>query len=68
MHVNTKVETVRIGGAAAGVIIYGYTLNEWVAIVTLVYLALQIFILCPKAYKTVKDFIGHIKSNKRHTP
>lgn len=61
MDVNTKVESARIAGGAALVTIWGVTLNEWVAVATLLYLALQIFILCPKALKTIREIIEFIK-------
>jgi hypothetical protein len=56
MDVNTKVETARLGAAGVAVTIYGLTLNEWVAIATLVYLAVQILILAPKAFITVSEW------------
>jgi len=53
MDIDSKVETARLGGAAAMVTVYGITLNEWVAILTLLYLGAQIVILIPKAYGVV---------------
>jgi hypothetical protein len=38
-----------------GVSVWGLTLNEWVAVATLVYFVIQIIILYPKLEKTVKD-------------
>lgn len=55
-HHNTAIETVRIAGAAVGVTIYGITLNEWVAMVTLIYLVIQIVILTPKAFAIVRGW------------
>lgn len=55
-HSNT-IEAARIGGAAVGVTMYGITLNEWVALVTLVYLAIQIIILAPKAYAIIRGWV-----------
>lgn len=43
-----KIAAVKMGVGAGGAVLYSYTLNEWVAIVTLFYLALQIFLLIPK--------------------
>lgn len=40
------------GGAAA----YGLTLNEWVAIFTIMYLILQIGLLLPKYVQIAKDY------------
>lgn len=56
MVVDGKVESVRIGIAAAGVTIWGYTLNEWVAIITIIYLVLQCLILMPKIYCGIRAF------------
>lgn len=55
-HSNT-IEVARIGGAAVGVTMYGITLNEWVALVTLVYLAIQIVILAPKAFAIIRGWV-----------
>lgn len=59
--INEKIETARIAGAGIGLTIYGITLNEWVAIATLVYLAAQILILAPKAFKTLRSFREWLK-------
>jgi len=53
---DNTMEAVRIGGAAIGVTIYGLTLNEWVAAVTLIYLFVQIIILSPKAFGIVRGW------------
>jgi hypothetical protein len=53
---DSKIEAVRISVAAAGLTAYGITLNEWVALATLVYLIIQIFILMPKAAVIVKSW------------
>lgn len=54
-EINEKIESARIAGAGVGLTLYGLTLNEWVAVATLIYLAAQIVILVPKAYRTLKD-------------
>lgn len=56
MDTDSKIEAARIGGAAVGLTAYGITLNEWVALATLVYLIIQIFILMPKAVVIVKSW------------
>lgn len=55
---DSRVEIARAGGAATGIIMYGLTLNEWVAAITLVYLTLQIIILAPKAFKIIRGWLG----------
>ena len=56
MDADSKIEAARIGGAAVGLTAYGITLNEWVALATLVYLIIQIFILMPKATVIVRSW------------
>ncbi len=60
-HVDGKVEALRIGVSASVVTIAGLTLNEWVAICTIVYFVIQILILSPKALKIVRDYVRAIK-------
>lgn len=36
--------------------LYGFTLNEWVAVVSIVYFLAQIFLLMPKLYRAVTNF------------
>lgn len=43
-----KIAIAKMGVGAGGAVLYSYTLNEWVAIVTLFYLLLQIVLLIPK--------------------
>ena len=62
-EINEKIETARLVGAGVGLTVYGITLNEWVAIATLVYLAAQIIILAPKAFKTVRNFKDWVKGD-----
>lgn len=44
--------TIGIGGAVT----YHMTLNEWVAIITILYLILQIGLLTPKYWQMFKDW------------
>jgi hypothetical protein len=55
MEIDGKVESLRISGGAVLVTVWGITLNEWVAIITIFYLALQIIILFPKMISTLKS-------------
>ena len=45
---------VKMGIGAGGAVFYGLTLNEWVALATLVYLALQIGLLMPKYWRLLR--------------
>lgn len=63
-EIDSKVEIARFSGAAAGITVWGVTLNEWVAIATLVYLAIQIFILLPKAIKLVVVWYNNVFNKK----
>jgi len=57
----TKVETVVAGikvvPAVSGSLIYALTLQEWVAIVTIAYVVLQIGLLIPKYYNGIKKLL-----------
>ncbi|WP_088158064.1 hypothetical protein [Achromobacter xylosoxidans] len=47
---------VKMGIGAGGAVFYGLTLNEWVALATLVYLALQIGLLMPKYWRLLRGW------------
>lgn len=49
-----QAAVVKLSGAAAGVTIYGLTLNEWVAICTIIYCVLQIGLLLPKYWALLR--------------
>lgn len=55
MH-DDKAAAIKMGIGAGGALFYGLTLNEWVALATLVYLALQIGLLLPKYWRLVRDW------------
>lgn len=42
--------------AIAGAMIYGLTLHDWVAIATLVYVALQVGLLVPKYWRLLREW------------
>jgi hypothetical protein len=44
-------------GIAVGGTVLGLTWSEWAAIVTIVYVAMQIVVLLPKFYETVKRWV-----------
>ena len=48
MHDDAKAAAVKMGVGAGGAVLTGLTLNEWVALATLVYVVLQIGLLVPK--------------------
>lgn len=56
MH-EDKAAVVKMGIGASGAVFYGLTLNEWVAIATLAYMALQIGLLLPKYWKLVTEWL-----------
>ncbi|TXH13846.1 MAG: hypothetical protein E6R03_10610 [Hyphomicrobiaceae bacterium] len=53
-HIDGKAEALRMTGAAGFGAIYGLTLNEWVAVATLLYMAFQIIVISPKVWRVVK--------------
>lgn len=53
MH-DEKVTAFNASIGVGGMTIYGLTLNDWVAIVTITYLVLQIILLIPKYVREFK--------------
>ena len=51
-----KLAAVKVVPAIAGATIYGLTLQDWVAIVTLIYVALQAGLLLPKYWRLFRDW------------
>lgn len=49
---------LKITPAIGGTLWAGFTLNEWVAIITIIYVLLQIGLLLPKYYKHIKNWLG----------
>lgn len=47
---------IAVGGG--GALLYGLTLNEWVAILTIAYMVLQIGLLLPKYYGMIKKWLS----------
>lgn len=50
-----KLEAIKAAPAAGGFVVYSLTLQEWVAIATLLYILVQIFILLHKHYHWIKN-------------
>lgn len=57
MQIDQKVEVARAGVGAALVTVWGVTLNEWAAIIAILYGIIQIYILLPKAIHATKQHI-----------
>lgn len=49
-NVDEKAAAVKMAVGGGGALFYGITLNEWVAILTILYMILQIGLLLPKYY------------------
>lgn len=60
MH-EDQAAMVKMGIGAGGAVFYGLTLNEWVAVATLLYLAMQIGLLVPKYWRLL---LGWWKGSK----
>ena len=58
MEIDTKTEALRIGGGGALITIWGLTLNEWVASLTIIYMIIQIILLAPKAIELIRRALG----------
>lgn len=68
-HVNENMAAAKIAGGTALVGIYGMTLNEWVALLTILYMIAQIGLLVPKYYALVSNVITRYRErrkNERH--
>ena len=51
-----KIAAAKISVAAGGAAASALTLNEWVAIITILYLVLQIGLLMPKYVQMIRDY------------
>jgi hypothetical protein len=67
-HVNENVVALKIGGGTALVGLYGMTLNEWVAVLTILYMVAQIGLLVPRYYALVSGAITRYKQRKNNEP
>lgn len=65
-HVDTdeKVALMKMGVGAAGAGATALTLNEWVAVITIGYLLLQIGLLLPKYVQMIRDYLRQKKAEK----
>ena len=57
-----QVAAAKMGIGAGGAAAYGLTLNEWVAIFTIMYLILQIGLLLPKYVQIAKEYFKRGKA------
>lgn len=60
----TLAAGVRIAPAVGGAVWYSHTLTEWVAIITILYVVLQIGLLLPRYLKIFNTLKEKIKMNK----
>lgn len=51
-----QLAVIKTAPAVAGATIYGLTLQDWVAIATLVYVGLQVGLLVPKYWRLLFDW------------
>lgn len=51
---------LRTGPAIAGAGYAGFTLNEWVAILTILYVVLQLGLLVPKYVRMIRQWAGRM--------
>lgn len=51
-----QLAVAKTAPAIVGATIYGFTLQDWVAIATLVYVALQVGLLMPKYWRLLFDW------------
>lgn len=59
--IDVKTEGLRIGVSGAVITVAGVSLNEWVAVFTIIYLVCQTLILLPKVHVIVKHAIRWLK-------
>jgi hypothetical protein len=57
-----KIAIAKTLPAIAGATIYGLTLQDWVALATLVYVGLQVGLLLPKYWRLLRDWRNGRKS------
>ena len=62
---DTKIAIAKMAVAAGGTVTSWLTLNEWVAVVTLVFVCCQILLLLPKIYTMFSGWFHKTKHNKR---
>lgn len=53
MDSETKAAVMKMSVAGAGASLYGLTLNEWMALITIIYVILQIGLLLPKYWELI---------------
>ena len=63
-----QVAVAKTAPAIAGATIYGLTLQDWVAIATLVYVALQAGLLMPKYWRLLFDWRSGRRSGEPQGP
>lgn len=57
-----KAETLRITGSAAMVTLWGITLNDIVAMITIAYLLCQVVVIAPRSWEIVRGWVLAVKA------
>lgn len=58
--INEKTEAARLAGGGVVITVWGITLNEWAAILAIVYTLINIVILLPKLIELVRRVWGKL--------
>lgn len=64
LHVNENMAAMKIAGGSVLVGTYGLTLNEWVAVLTIIYMICQIILLVPKYVTIISSLINRWKMHE----
>lgn len=59
--VNTKVEVARAAGAVGVFTIWGFTLQDWAALLAVLYSLLQIYLMLPAIIKVTAAHYNNLK-------
>lgn len=61
--IDTGIAGVKAAPAIAGTLYAGLTMSEWAALLTALYVLLQIGLLLPRYYKGIKKFLENRKTD-----
>lgn len=65
MNDEQNIAAVKMGFAAGGAVLYGLTLNEWVAIATFAYIIAQMALLVPKYVQAYRNWRKPPRNRRR---